>query len=79
MDDRYVVIAQELAHVKNAIDTLCENRGEFPLGTAISDPAYWRTRLQAIRSKAERYNLEKLRDRADELLDEVSKLQYWIP
>ncbi|VWB35630.1 hypothetical protein BAR24066_01554 [Burkholderia arboris] len=79
MDDRFVSIEQELAHVKNAVDTLCEKRQEFPLGTVIGDPAYWRARLQAIRSSAERYNYLKLRDRADELLDKVSKLQYWVP
>lgn len=79
MDDRYIAIEQELAHVKNAIQTLYEKREEFPRGAVIGDPAYWRARLQSIRGRAERYNLLTLRDHADELLTEVSKLQYWIP
>ncbi|ALV61653.1 MULTISPECIES: hypothetical protein [Burkholderia cepacia complex] len=79
MDDRYVALEKELAHVKNAIQTLQANRKDFPYGTTVGDPAYWRARLQSIRRMAERYNHLKLRDRADELLIEVSKLQYWSP
>ncbi|KAB1588184.1 hypothetical protein C5O75_027850 [Burkholderia cepacia] len=79
MDDRYVTIEKELAHVKNAIETLLTNRKEIPFGTAVGDPAYWRTRLQSLREMAERYRYLKLRDRADELLREVAKLQYWTP
>ncbi|WP_082146110.1 MULTISPECIES: hypothetical protein [Burkholderia cepacia complex] len=79
MDDRYVTIEHELAHVTCALQTLSEKRDEFPLGTVIGDPVYWRVRLQSIRVMAERYNHLKLRDRADELLVVVSKLQYWVP
>lgn len=50
------------------------NRKECPYGAAVRDPEYWRVRLQSIRETAERYNHLKLRDRADELLLEVSKL-----
>ncbi|WP_137910007.1 MULTISPECIES: hypothetical protein [unclassified Burkholderia] len=77
MDDRYVRIELDLVHVKNALQTLSEKRDEFPLGTAIRDPEYWRSRLQSIRDVADRYNYRNLRDRSDELLIETSKLQYW--
>lgn len=35
MDDRYVGIERDLAHVKSALQTLSESRDEFPLGTSI--------------------------------------------
>lgn len=79
MDDRYVRIELDLVHVKNALETLSAKRDEFPLGTVIRDPAYWRSRLQSIRSMADRYNYRNLRDRSDELLNETSKLQFWAP
>ncbi|KVQ59271.1 hypothetical protein WT22_18330 [Burkholderia territorii] len=79
MDDRYVRIELDLAHVKNALDTLSAKRDEFPLGAFIRDPAYWRSRLQSIRALADCYNYRNLRDRSDELLIETAKLQYWAP
>ncbi|WP_155635542.1 hypothetical protein [Burkholderia territorii] len=79
MDDRYVAIEKELAHVTYALKTLRKGRKEFPLGAIIGDPAYWRARLQSIRGAAERYEYQELRNRADELLVVVSKLQYWTP
>lgn len=79
MDDRYAGIERDLVHVKNALQTLSKNRGEFPLGAPICDPAYWRVRLQSIRVMADRYNYRDLRDRSDELLIEISHLQYWSP
>ncbi|HEM7805929.1 hypothetical protein ABEG10_31045 [Burkholderia cenocepacia] len=79
MDDRYRTIERDLAHVKSALQTLSEKREEFSPGAVISDPAYWRARLQSIRVTAERHNHPKLRDRADELLLELSKLEYRFP
>ncbi|WP_051392378.1 hypothetical protein [Burkholderia sp. AU4i] len=79
MDYRYVTLEHELAHVKSALQILSERGEEFPLGAVIGDPAYWRARLQSIRAMAERYNHLTLRDRADELLGEVLKLQFWHP
>ncbi|WP_154641537.1 hypothetical protein [Burkholderia cenocepacia] len=77
MDDRYVGIERDLAHVKSALQTLSESRDEFPLGTSIRDPAYWQTRIESIRVMADRYNYRDLRNRSDALLVELSKLQYW--
>ncbi|WP_175709152.1 MULTISPECIES: hypothetical protein [Burkholderia cepacia complex] len=79
MDDRYLTIEHELAHVKHSLQILSEKREEFSPGAVIGDPAYWYARLLSIRVTAERYNYLKLRDRADELLVEVSKLQYRFP
>lgn len=77
MDDRYVGIERDLVHVKNALQTLSKSRDEFPLGTPMRDPAYWRARIDAIRVMAERYNYRDLRDRSNDLLVELSKLQFW--
>ncbi|MGY6237169.1 hypothetical protein [Burkholderia ambifaria] len=73
--DSYVTIEKELAHIKNAIRILYDKREEFPRETVIGNPAYWRAKVEVIRSRAERYNHRKLRDQADELLVEISKLQ----
>ncbi|WP_156429684.1 hypothetical protein [Burkholderia sp. FL-7-2-10-S1-D7] len=77
MDDRYAGIERDLVHVENALQTLSQNRDEFPLGASIRDPAYWQARLESIRDTADRYNYLDLRDRSDDLLIEISKLQYW--
>ena len=77
MCDRYAGIERDLVHIKNALQTLSKNRDEFPLGASIRDPAYWRARLESIRVTADRYNYRDLRDRSDDLLIEISKLQYW--
>lgn len=68
------MIQKELTHVRNAIQTLDERREEFPRGTVIGDPEYWRARLHSIRGRAERYNHQKLVDQVDDLLVKVSKL-----
>ncbi|UNY41718.1 hypothetical protein CPT_Musica_059 [Burkholderia phage Musica] len=77
MNDRYVGIERDLAHVQNALQTLSKTRDEFPLGLSIRDPAYWRARVESIRVMADRYNYRDLRNRSDDLLVEISKLQYW--
>ena len=77
IDDRYVRIELDLVHVKNALQTLSKYRDEFPLGTAIRDPSYWRARLESIRVMADRYNYQDLQARSDDLLVEVTKLQFW--
>ena len=77
MCDRYAGIERDLVHVKNALQTLSKNRDEFPLGALIRDPAYWRARLESIRVTADRYNYRDLLARSDDLLIEISKLQYW--
>ncbi|MCA8272319.1 hypothetical protein LGN17_07315 [Burkholderia sp. AU30280] len=73
---RYCAIEKELGHVRSAISTLDSKRGEFPRGTIIGDPVYWLARLQSIRGMAERYNFPRLRDQADELLDQILTLQH---
>ncbi|MBR8322113.1 MULTISPECIES: hypothetical protein [Burkholderia cepacia complex] len=78
MDDRYVGIERDLLHLKNAVETVSKNRDEFPLGTSMRDPAYWRARLESIRVMADRHHYRDLRDRSDDLLIEISKLQYWM-
>ncbi|WP_175842727.1 hypothetical protein [Burkholderia contaminans] len=71
----YHTIEKELAHVKNAIQILEETREQFPPGTIVSEPKYWRNRLHAIRDLAERHNHHGLKTQANELLTEVEKLQ----
>ncbi|MBN3779170.1 hypothetical protein G3O06_16660 [Burkholderia sp. Ac-20345] len=73
--DRYCTIEKELGHVRSAIQTIDLKRDEFPCGTVIADPMYWRARLYSIRGMAERYNFERLRDQADEMLVQISKLK----
>ncbi|WP_175810909.1 hypothetical protein [Burkholderia cepacia] len=77
MCERYAGIERDLVHVKNALQTLSKIRDEFPLGALIRDPAYWQRRLESIRVMADRYKYRDLRDRTDDLLAEISKLQYW--
>lgn len=77
MCDRYAGIERDLVHVKNALQILSKNRDEFPLEKSIRDPAYWQARIESIRAVADRYNYRDLRNRADKLLIEISKLQYW--
>ncbi|WP_264165021.1 hypothetical protein [Burkholderia cepacia] len=40
MDDRYLTIEHELAHVKHSLQILSEKREEFSPGAVIGDPAY---------------------------------------
>lgn len=70
----YHSIEKELTHVRNAIQILEETREQFPLGTVISEPSYWRARLHAIRDIAERYNYPGLKNQANELLTHVEEL-----
>jgi len=62
----YYEVERELAHIEGSIRLLEQTRHDFHTKTPISDPAYWRARLHAVRVTAEQ-NKTLLR-RTDEIL-----------
>ncbi|CAN0643765.1 MULTISPECIES: hypothetical protein [Burkholderia] len=69
--NRYYEVERELAHIEGSIRLLEQARGDFHKKTSISDPAYWRARLHAVRATAEQ-NKTLLR-RADEILARLDR------
>ncbi|WP_423383264.1 hypothetical protein [Burkholderia sp. LMG 32019] len=67
----YYEVERELAHIEGSIRLLEQTRGYFHKKTSISDPAYWRARLHAVRATAEQ-NKTLLR-RADEILARLER------
>ncbi|TCW70327.1 MULTISPECIES: hypothetical protein [Burkholderia] len=68
----YCAIECELSHIEASIRRLEKMRTDFHKKTTVSDPAYWRARLHAVRKTAQQ-NKTLLR-RTDEILVLLEKL-----
>lgn len=68
----YCDVERELAHIEGSIRLLEQTRSCFHKQTFVSDPAYWRARLNTVRETAERNNM--LLRRADEILVLLERL-----
>lgn len=53
----YCDVERELTHIRAAIDLLERTKGHFATEMPVSNPAYWRARLNKIR---ERFEKEKI-------------------
>ncbi|WP_174907482.1 hypothetical protein [Burkholderia diffusa] len=67
----YCDVERELSHIEGSIRLLEQTRSCFHKQTSITDPAYWRARLNAVRQTAER-NSTLLR-RTDEILARLER------
>ncbi|AWV05471.1 hypothetical protein DM992_39865 (plasmid) [Burkholderia sp. JP2-270] len=70
--NRYCEVELELTHIEGSIRLLEQTRAYFHKKTSVSDPAYWRARLHAVRETAEQ-NKTLLR-RTDEILTLLERL-----
>ncbi|AIO46764.1 MULTISPECIES: hypothetical protein [Burkholderia] len=68
----YCDVERELSHIEESIRLLEQTRSCFHKQTSITDPAYWRARLNTVRQTAER-NTTLLR-RTDEILARLERL-----
>ncbi|KVE77803.1 hypothetical protein [Burkholderia vietnamiensis] len=68
----YCDVERELSHIEGSIRLLEQTRSYFPSGASVSDPAYWRARLHAVRESAERNNA--LLRRTDEIFALLDRL-----
>ncbi|AWV04687.1 hypothetical protein DM992_35630 [Burkholderia sp. JP2-270] len=68
----YCDVERELSHIEGSIRLLEQTRSYFHKQTSITDPAYWRARLNTVRQTAER-NRTLLR-RTDEILARLERL-----
>ncbi|ABX19594.1 conserved hypothetical protein [Burkholderia multivorans ATCC 17616] len=68
----YCDVERELSHIEGSIRLLERTRSCFHTQTSVTDPAYWRARLNTVRQTAER-NSTLLR-RTDEILARLERL-----
>lgn len=67
----YNDVERELTHIRRSINMVEQNREYLPHRSPLNNPAYWRTRLHAIRKSAEPYKC--LRRQMDELFAQLDK------
>ncbi|MBY4866565.1 hypothetical protein DIE14_24265 [Burkholderia sp. Bp9017] len=75
--NRYCDVERELSHIEGSIRLLEQTRSYFHTKTSISDPAYWRARLNTVRERAE--GNKTLLRRTDEILARLERLRAQHP
>ncbi|NTZ84829.1 hypothetical protein FCJ61_17940 [Burkholderia metallica] len=69
----YCDAERELVHIRRAIGLLEQARHAFINRSSVSDPAYWRVRLNKLRTQSERNRILELQ--VDELLGRLGRIQ----
>ncbi|MGU8077368.1 hypothetical protein [Burkholderia pyrrocinia] len=70
----YCDVERELAHIRGAIGLLEQTHDAFTNRSPVSDPAYWRVKLDTLRTRFERnkvleYQITELSARLDRIRD----------
>ncbi len=70
----YCDVERELAHIRGAIGLLEQSHDAFTNRSLVSDPAYWRVKLDTLRTRCERnkvleYQINELFARLDRIRD----------
>ncbi|UXU90638.1 hypothetical protein [Burkholderia sp. S-53] len=70
----YCDVERELAHIRGAIELLEQTHDAFTNRSLVSDPAYWRVKLDTLRTRFERnkvleYQINELFARLDRIRD----------
>ncbi|WP_231944072.1 hypothetical protein [Burkholderia stabilis] len=70
----YCDVERELAHIRGAIELLEQTHDAFTNRSRVSDPAYWRVKLDTLRTRFERnkvleYQINELFARLDRIRD----------
>ncbi|RBB31729.1 hypothetical protein DPV79_40545 [Burkholderia reimsis] len=69
----YCDAERELAHIRRAIGLLEQAQHAFINRSTVNDPAYWRVKLNKLRTQSERNKVLSLQ--VDELLARLERIQ----
>ncbi len=69
----YCDAERELVHIRQAIGLLEQAQHDFINRSSVSDPAYWRVRLNKLHTRSERNKI--LERQVDELLGRLERIQ----
>ncbi|KVL56410.1 hypothetical protein WT01_22235 [Burkholderia cepacia] len=69
----YCDAERELAHIRRSIGLLEQAQHAFINGSSVNDPAYWRVKLNKLRTQSERNKVLSLQ--VDELLARLERIQ----
>ncbi|WP_431209164.1 hypothetical protein [Burkholderia cepacia] len=69
----YCDAERELAHIRRSIGLLEQAQHEFINRSTVNDPAYWRVKLNKLRTQSERNKVLSLQ--VDELLARLERIQ----